>query len=97
MIGWNAAAMGKSLADKVWDDHQRQVSDVGFSVEELQYLLSVAPGSSADRSADLLNVAPVPSVDETIVVGGATLLSRGQLEFIEGGQFQPVDHHRRID
>ena len=21
MIGWNAAAKGKSLADKVWDDH----------------------------------------------------------------------------
>ena len=70
---------------------QADVPDVGFSVEELQYLLSINPGSAADRSAEILNVAPVPSIDETILVGGAALLARGQLEFVEGGEFTPVD------
>lgn len=72
-------------------EQQEHVPDIGYSVAELEYLLSVAPGASADRSAELLNVAPVPSVDETILTGGAALLARGQLEFIEGGEFKPVD------
>ena len=70
---------------------QEQVPDIGYSVAELEYLLSIAPGASADRIAELLGVAPVPSVDETILTGGAALLARGQLEFIDGGEFKPVD------
>lgn len=73
------------------DSEPERVPDTGFSVEELQYLLSIAPGEIADRSAQVLNVGPVPSVDETILVGGAGLLARGQLEFRDGGEFQPVD------
>jgi len=65
-------------------------TDIGFSVHELQYLLSIAPGEGADRSADLLNVGPVPSVDETILVGGASLLSSGRLEVTEDGSFRPT-------
>lgn len=70
---------------------QEQVPDVGYSVAELEYLLSIAPGASADRSAELLRVDPVPSVDETILTGGAALLARGQLELVDGGEFKPVD------
>lgn len=70
---------------------QDQVPDIGFSVHELQYLLSIAPGEIADKSAQVFNVGPVPAVDETILIGGAALLARGQLEFREGGEFQPVD------
>lgn len=72
-------------------DGQEQVPDVGYSVAELEYLLSISPGASADRSAELLRVDPVPSVDETILTGGAALLARGQLELVEGGEFKPVD------
>lgn len=72
-------------------EQEEQVPDIGFSVAELEYLLSILPGPSADKSAELLNVAPVPSVDETILVGGAALLARGQLELNEGGEFTPVD------
>jgi len=70
---------------------QEQVPDIGFSVAELQYLLSIAPGPQADKSAEWLNVGPVPSVDDTIMNGGAALLTRGQLEFLPGGEFKPVD------
>jgi len=70
---------------------QEQVPDIGYSVAELEYLLSIAPGAAADRSANILNVAPVPSVDETILTGGAALLARGELEFLPGGEFKPVD------
>jgi hypothetical protein len=66
-----------------------QKSDIGFSVHELQYLLSIAPGESADRSADVLNVGPVPVVDETILIGGASLLSSGRLEITDDGSFRP--------
>jgi hypothetical protein len=72
-------------------DEQEQVPDIGYSVAELEYLLSIAPGAAADRSANILNVAPVPSVDETILTGGAALLARGELEFLPGGEFKPVD------
>src|SRR5690606_13982815 len=58
---------------------------------ELEYLLSIAPGPSADRSAELLRVEPIPSVDEAILTGGAALLARGQLELVDGGEFKPVD------
>jgi len=67
-----------------------QKSDIGFSVHELEYLLSIAPGDSADRSADLLNVAPVPGIDETILNGGASLLSSGRLEVTDDGSYRPV-------
>jgi hypothetical protein len=67
-----------------------QMNDIGFSVHELQYLLSIAPGDSADRSAELLNVGPVPSVDETILVGGASLLSSARLEISDDGSFRPL-------
>lgn len=70
---------------------QEKVPDVGYSVAELEYLLSIAPGAAADRSAELLRVDPVPSVDETILTGGAALLARGELELLEGGEFKPVD------
>lgn len=73
------------------DSGQEEVPDVGYSVAELEYLLSIAPGASADRSAELLRVDPVPSVDETILIGGAALLARGELELLEGGEFKPVD------
>src|SRR5690606_31596126 len=73
------------------DSGQEQVPDVGYSVAELEYLLSIAPGASADRSAELLRVDPIPSVDEAILTGGAALLARGQLELVEGGEFKPVD------
>ena len=69
----------------------RDVDDIGFSVHELQYLLSISPGDSADRTAELLNVAPVPNVDETILVGGASLLSSGRLEISAEGSFLPTE------
>ena len=67
------------------------VDDIGFSVHELQYLLSISPGDSADRTAELLNVAPVPNVDETILTGGASLLSSGRLEISAEGFFRPKE------
>ena len=67
------------------------VPDIGFSVEELQYLLSIRPGAAADMSADVLNVGPVGTVDDTILVGGAALLARGQLEFVPEHGFKPID------
>ena len=70
---------------------REQVPDVGFSVQELQYLLSIAPGASADKSAEFMNVGPVPSVDDSILTGGAAILARGQLELLDGGTFAPVD------
>ncbi|MCW4384913.1 hypothetical protein OH146_03895 [Salinibacterium sp. SYSU T00001] len=84
MIETNAAAAPGTA-------QQEQVPDIGYSVAELEYLLSVAPGPKADRSAEVLNVAPVPSVDETILTGGAALLARGQLKFAEGGEFTLLD------
>jgi hypothetical protein len=68
-----------------------EVPDIGFSVHELHYLLSISPGESADRSAELLNVAPVPSVDESILIGGASLLTSGRLEVLDDGSFAPRD------
>lgn len=74
----------------VTPDTTEQMTDIGFSVHELQYLLSISPGESSDRSADLLNVGPVPSIDETILVGGASLLSSGRLEMLDDGAFRPT-------
>lgn len=67
------------------------VPDIGFSVEELQYLLSLAPREGAEAIAGLLNVAPVPPIEETILLGGAALLARGQLELGDEGEFRVVD------
>ena len=67
------------------------VDDIGFSVHELQYLLGISPGDSADRCADLLNVGPLPSLDESILTGGASLLSSGRLEMLVDGSFRPTE------
>jgi len=72
-------------------DLDEKLPDIGFSVEELQYLLSVAPGESGATSGEMLNVGPVPPVDETLLVGGAALLARGQLVLDDDGRFAPVD------
>ena len=64
--------------------------DIGLSVGELQYLLSVSPGPAADQSALVLGVAPVPSVDETITFGAASLLAHGLVEMVDGPEFRAV-------
>ena len=43
MIGWNAAAKGKSLADKAWDDHMVVKGAAG--TPDLLYIDLRVPGS----------------------------------------------------
>lgn len=83
--------MTNPTATEAPNDVPNGSADIGFSVHELQYLLGISPGESADRSAELLNVGPVPIVDETILVGGASLLSSGRLEMLGDGSFRPTD------
>lgn len=83
--------MAETTSTPVVGEDDEQGAQYGFSRTELEYLLSVTPGPSADRGAKLLRVAPVASVDESILIGGAALLSRGLLEFRDGGEFAPVE------
>jgi len=64
------------------------IPDIGFSVAELQYLLSVAPGPIADRSAEVFNVGPIPTEGTELIVGAGALLAHGLLEMVSEDDFQ---------
>lgn len=66
------------------------VPDIGFTVEQLQFLLSLVPHEAAQVSADVLNVSPVPSKEETARIGGASLLANGNAEINSDGGLLPV-------
>ena len=53
----------------------------GFSIPELEHLLSHRPGPSADALSAVLNIGPVTSPAETVLTGGASLFVRGLLAF----------------
>lgn len=80
------------MTDSVPDiDDTETVAPTGFSAQELQHLLSSGTGGSSDRSAELLGLNPLPSLDETVLVGGAALLVRGQLSVLDDTDVVPKD------
>ena len=65
------------------------LASLGFTVDQLRFLLSLLPGAAADHSARVLQVDPVPPAQEALSAGGAELLARGDLELSEDGSVQP--------
>lgn len=79
------------MTDFVPGDDTQTVAPTGFSSPELQHLLASGTGKSSKRSAELLGLAPLPSMEETVLVGGAALLVRGQLSILDDIDVVPKD------